>query len=160
MNPTKPHDELLDDDLSDAASSHAEERTLNDEPLPSYNEASTSSSQHLPPPSEKSAARSQSSHDPELHSVPQGPTIADPFAFPPHELPSYPDVNAIQRPLAIPQMAPSAAAPFLLAYPIALLSFGIPEESWRSFVETLSAFLSAKVSQQAVHHAADIASKM
>lgn len=154
------HQNDSSDDLSDAASSHAEVRTLDNEPLPSYNEASTSSSQGISP---EKAPRSSVPQDSRAHvedRTAQGPTVAEPFLFPPHELPSYSNVNAIHRPLAIPQVTASAAAPFLQAYPTALLGFGIPSESWNSFVETVSAFLSAKVSQQAVHHAADIASNI
>lgn len=170
------HQDSVRDDLSDAASSIAEVRTLNDEPLPSYNEVSTSSKENLP--QEKTISPSQSHLMPEQSSrveVPltadshpqnpeqnrdQVPTAADPFAFPSQAPPAYPEANAIYRPLAIPQMTPSAAAPFLPAYPTALLSFGIPSDSWSSFVDTVSAFLSAKVSQQAIHHAADIASNI
>lgn len=157
MQDTKDHDNVRDD-LSDAASSHADVRTLDEEPLPSYNESSAASAEQRPP--EKGSSHLESYQAPEQSSTRQGPTVADPFAFPADELPSYGNADAIQRPLAIPQTTPSAAAPFLLAYPTALLSFGITTESWYSFVETLSAFLSAKVSQQAVHHAADIASSV
>ncbi|CZT21398.1 uncharacterized protein RCC_07261 [Ramularia collo-cygni] len=153
----RKHQSDIRDDLSDAASSHADVRTLNDEPLPSYNEVPSSSIEQRPSentvlPMHNTPASDQDS------SREQGPTVADPFTFPSRGLPSYTVTEIIQRPLAIPQTTPSAAAPFLLAYPTALLSFGITMESWKSFVRTLSAFLSAKVSQQAIHHAADIAS--
>lgn len=85
-----------------------------------------------------------------------GPTIAEPFHFPTNAVPSYSALDPVRRPLAIPQFVPSPTAPFLPAYPSCLLSFGIPAESWRPFVETLSAFLSAAIGTQAVQHAADI----
>ena len=66
----------------------------------------------------------------------------------------------IDRPLAIPQTHPSPAAPFIAAYPPALLSFGIPRDSWDSFLKTLSAFVSADISTQALHHATDVANSI
>lgn len=158
MQDTKHQDDARDD-LSDAASSNADERTLNDEPLPSYNQASSTSNIERRP-LEKTSIPSPENQNREQAMIAHGPTVEDPFAFPSHELPSCPGANTIQRPLAIPQMTPSAAAPFLPAYPTALLSFGITMKSWYSFVDTLSAFLSANVSQKAIHHASDIASNI
>ena len=98
-----------------------------------------------------------------------GPSIFAPFDFPPHP-PAYsasPGSRSgsvstaakrasAQRPVAIPQEWPDAAAPFLQAYAPVLLSYGIPDERWRPFVEAASAFLQAKVSERALSHAADV----
>ncbi|VUC36159.1 unnamed protein product [Clonostachys rosea] len=101
------------------------------------------------------------------------PTVNAPFQFPADdELPAYSAAAKSAegsssssphktvpnpRPIAIPQEKPDAASPFLNAYAPHLLTYGIPEQTWRSFLETLSAFLAAKVSDRAVGHAADIA---
>lgn len=153
----KKQDSPLRDDLSDIASSIAEERTLHDEPLPSYDEA-PASLMEFPP--EKSVLVTPAHDIPEQVSRAHYPSAADPFAFPSPDPSTHSAARTISRPLAIPQVSPSAAAPLLPAYPTALLSVGITAESWRSFVDTVSAFLSAKISQQAVHHAADIASNI
>ncbi|CAI6099927.1 unnamed protein product [Clonostachys chloroleuca] len=98
------------------------------------------------------------------------PTVNAPFQFPAdEELPAYSATNFAggstsssqplhqQPPIAIPQEKPDAASPFLIAYAPTLLNYGITEQTWRSFLETVSAFLAAKVSDRAVSHAADIA---
>ncbi|TWU74204.1 hypothetical protein ED733_002542 [Metarhizium rileyi] len=61
------------------------------------------------------------------------------------------------KPMAIPQTAPDQAAPFLSAYPPSLLAYGVTEQTWRSFLDTVSAFLTAKVSDRAIAHAGDMA---
>ncbi|PYI02392.1 hypothetical protein BO78DRAFT_400588 [Aspergillus sclerotiicarbonarius CBS 121057] len=58
--------------------------------------------------------------------------------------------------IAIPQIATAPTAPFLDAYAPPLLQYGITPESWRGFLTTLSAFLAARVSDQALAHAADM----
>ncbi|KAI8623881.1 hypothetical protein F5Y19DRAFT_345343 [Xylariaceae sp. FL1651] len=59
--------------------------------------------------------------------------------------------------LAIPQVSSQPTSPFLPAYntPI-LLRHGIPSATFSSFLATLSAFLSASVSERALAHAADV----
>ncbi|KAF2172685.1 hypothetical protein M409DRAFT_16647 [Zasmidium cellare ATCC 36951] len=131
------------DDLSDAGSDRLETETLNEEELPTYeNPEPSNTTAQLPP--EKST-----------HS--QGPTTSAPFNFPTADLPTYETAVDFQKPLAIPQSSPTPDAPFVSAYPTDLLTYGIPAESWYAFVDTLSAFVSAKVSQQAIHHASDVA---
>ncbi|KAK8088534.1 hypothetical protein PG997_003495 [Apiospora hydei] len=61
-----------------------------------------------------------------------------------------------QRPIAIPQSSSDKAAPFLQAYPPSLQSYAIPNSTWASFVKTTNAFLTAKVGDQAIQHAADM----
>ncbi|KAJ3499217.1 hypothetical protein NLG97_g509 [Lecanicillium saksenae] len=114
------------------------------------------------------------------------PTVEDPFNFPTDEaLPAYsatdssvppafsdeagpsstaaapppgaPPARASLKPIAIPQVVPDASSPFLTAYPPCLLARGITEQSWNSFLETVSAFLTAKVGAKAVSHAGDMA---
>ncbi|KAF1823032.1 uncharacterized protein K489DRAFT_380428 [Dissoconium aciculare CBS 342.82] len=92
-----------------------------------------------------------------LHPSEVGPTTDQPFHFPTNAVPAYNALDPVRRPLAIPQLQPKETSPFLEAYPVCLLSFGIPEESWLSFVDTLSAFLNAAVGTQAVQHAVDLA---
>ncbi|KAI1734253.1 hypothetical protein F4680DRAFT_359579 [Xylaria scruposa] len=59
--------------------------------------------------------------------------------------------------VAIPQIAPQPTSPFLSAYSSAvLLRKGISSESFTSFLSTLSAFLSATVSERALAHAGDV----
>jgi len=96
----------------------------------------------------------------------QGPTIDSPFDFPTDEPPppftpatsstSASTSTQHRRPIAIPQISPEKTEPFLEAYSQRLLQYGVPPESWRAFLSTTSAFLAAKVSEQAVAHAADI----
>jgi hypothetical protein len=103
-----------------------------------------------------------------------GPTVDSPFDFPSYEPPpafvaTTSSVSAsvsasastsagpqLPRPIAIPQITPDKTGPFLDAYAHPLLQYGITPESWRAFLSTMSAFLAAKVSEQAVSHAADI----
>lgn len=61
------------------------------------------------------------------------------------------------KPIAIPQVVPDATSPFITAYPPCLLARGITEQSWNSFLDTVSAFLTAKVGDRAVSHAGDMA---
>ncbi|RYP74525.1 hypothetical protein DL771_002999 [Monosporascus sp. 5C6A] len=138
-----------------------EETVPADDRLPPYEEASaagpsryaestsTSSAPLPPPPVEQSGALSA------------GPTVASPFDFPPQDAPpSYSSQKPIQKPIAIPQTRPEAAAPFLQAYAPSLLSRGIPADRWLSFLDTLSAFLAATVSKRAIAHAADVSREM
>ncbi|KAK8055745.1 hypothetical protein PG993_000972 [Apiospora rasikravindrae] len=94
----------------------------------------------------------------------QGPTPSEPFNFPTGDAlpPSYspPTPSGGQRPIAIPQSSTDKAAPFLQAYPPSLLSYGIPNNTWASFVKTTNAFLTAKVGDQAIQHAADMGRKI
>ena len=101
-----------------------------------------------------------------------GPTVDSPFDFPSYEPPpafvaTTSSVSAsisastsagpqLPRPIAIPQITPDKTGPFLDAYAQPLLQYGITPESWRAFLSTMSAFLAAKVSEQAVSHAADV----
>jgi hypothetical protein len=87
------------------------------------------------------------------------PTADAPFNFPSDDpLPTYSEASSSkQPPIAIPQESPTPTAPFLNAYPPALLSHGITQEAWSSFLDTMSAFLTAKVGERAINHAGDIA---
>lgn len=88
----------------------------------------------------------------------EGPTLNDPFNFPSTApLPPYSEAARIIKPVAIPQSRPDPAAPFINAYAPTLTSRGITPETWHSFVKTMSAFLTAKVSDKAIAHAGDIA---
>ena len=113
------------------------------------------------------ASSSGAAPPPVQHSVSEGarslkPTITSPFNFPTQPVsPPYTDASSSQRPsiekpIAIPQSRPDPAAPFLPAYPPILLRYGITAGTWQSFLETLSAFLTATVSDRAIAHAADV----
>ncbi|KAF4993253.1 hypothetical protein FGRMN_6617 [Fusarium graminum] len=85
------------------------------------------------------------------------PTAENPFNFP-ASLPTYSEASTSkQAPIAIPQESPSPTAPFLKAYAPALLSHGITKEAWSSFLDTISAFTTAKVGERAINHAGDVA---
>ncbi|KAH7163471.1 hypothetical protein B0J13DRAFT_538649 [Dactylonectria estremocensis] len=87
------------------------------------------------------------------------PTAESPFSFPINApLPPYSAASGSgsQRPIAIPQVTPEPASPLLAAYAPLLLSYGIPTETWYSFLDTVSAFLAAKVSDRALRHAANM----
>ncbi|KAM4061157.1 Subunit of the RNA polymerase II mediator complex [Hirsutella rhossiliensis] len=94
----------------------------------------------------------------------EAPTLSDPFNFPSNaELPAYEARGGSSssadgdRVIAIPQAVPDPVAPFVQAYPVALLRYGITEDGWRSFLETMSGFLTAKVSDRAISHAGEVA---
>ncbi|KAG6257949.1 hypothetical protein E4U49_006626 [Claviceps purpurea] len=128
--------------MDSADMSHAEQ-------IPSYQEATSSSSGGMP-------------------------TIDSPFTFPTDNPPPSYEANAQgalgfssassssygTKPIAIPQVAPDPAAPFLSAYPHDLLSHGITQQAWHAFVDTTSAFLTAKVSDRAIAHAGDMAKSL
>lgn len=104
---------------------------------------------------------SYQAHPPPQHSTPLMPTVSSPFDFPTDEAPpTYTATTIDQRPIAIPQRYSDPAAPFLAAYPPVLLRHGIPSDTWYSFLDTLSAFLTAKVSKRAISHAGDVASSV
>jgi hypothetical protein len=93
------------------------------------------------------------------------PTVSQPFNFPSNadaELPAYSasSSSSTVRPIAIPQVRPGKTSPFIPCYAPVLLQHGITETSWRAFLDTISAFLTAKVSDRAVSHAADMARHM
>ncbi|KAL2211261.1 hypothetical protein CC79DRAFT_1328674 [Sarocladium strictum] len=87
------------------------------------------------------------------------PTIDSPFNFPPaYTLTSTPSSSGLTaRPIAIPQISPSPTSRFLSAYSPLLLSYGITSPTFTSFLDTISAFLTAKVSDRAISHAGDMA---
>lgn len=133
------------------------------EDLPSYAEASAASfATAESSASASTAAPGQSSgqHQHQHHHQPVGPTVASPFDFPSQEesppLYSEHKRTSIHKPIAIPQAQPTPTSAFLPAYAPSLLTYGIPASSWSSFLETMSAFLQAKVSDRALAHAADI----
>ncbi|KAI0974511.1 hypothetical protein F4678DRAFT_379377 [Xylaria arbuscula] len=72
---------------------------------------------------------------------------------------SYPSSSSSSTPsfLAIPQVAAKATAPFPAAYnrPF-LLRRGVTQDAFTSFLATLSAFLTASVSERALTHAQDV----
>lgn len=86
------------------------------------------------------------------------PTASQPFNFPTDvdEPPLYSASSSPSRPIAIPQTKPGKTSPFLSCYAPSLLTHGVTEKSWRAFLDTMSAFLTAKVSGRAVSHAADV----
>jgi hypothetical protein len=90
----------------------------------------------------------------------QGPTVSSPFNFPKSDLPPGYTSPLNKRPIAIPQVYNDQAAPFLDAYPPSLLAYGIPAPTWYSFVDTISAFLTAQVGKRAISHAGDIAASV
>ncbi|KAG5913118.1 hypothetical protein E4U42_001447, partial [Claviceps africana] len=127
-----------------------------------------------------SAAEHIPSHDEPAGASRGGmPTLDSPFTFPTSDLPPLPPYSvdakaeaeagpgpgpssssSSEKPMAIPQLAPDSASPFLPAYPPGLLAHGITQQAWRSFLDTLSAFLTAKVSDRAVAHAGDLAKSL
>lgn len=119
---------------------------MDKEPLPTYEDSA-------PGPS----SRSHPGH-PATNQQATGPTVKDPFNFPLDEgPPSYSKDPEIRKPVAIPQLHPDPAAPFVVAYAPILLRHGITPETWHPFVNTVSAFLTAKVSERAIAHAGNIA---
>ncbi|KAI0008695.1 hypothetical protein F4779DRAFT_585788 [Xylariaceae sp. FL0662B] len=113
--------------------------------LPSYEDATGSSSQ-----SNQGQASQESAAD--------GPTLTSPFNFPlDNTVLTYLSSDVIEPPIAVPQIKSDATAPFLHAYCPTLLRHGITPENWRAFLDTMSGFLAATVSEKAISHAAEIA---
>ena len=109
------------------------------ESLPPYEEINTHA---------QASPAIESNPQPEKSASIRGPTVSSPFNFPRTECPPYSaGTSSAQRPFAIPQQWPEPAAPFLSAYPAGLLNFGITAPSWHSFLDTMSAFLTARVSK-------------
>ncbi|OAQ99553.1 hypothetical protein LLEC1_01325 [Akanthomyces lecanii] len=108
-----------------------------DEALPAY--SAHASDAAVPPPTFTDAAGSSS---PAASAPPPG---------------GAPPARSSMRPIAIPQVVPDATSPFITAYPPCLLARGITEQSWNSFLDTVSAFLTATVGDRAVSHAGDMA---
>jgi hypothetical protein len=119
-----------------------------DDELPSYQDAT--------PRADPSALQQ---HSTTSVATPIGPTISSPFNFPTANDVPPPDYTS-SRPIAIPQQFPQATAPFLPAYAPMLLNHGILASSWYSFVETTSAFLTAKVGKRAISHAGEVAASI
>ncbi|KAH0493902.1 hypothetical protein TgHK011_000545 [Trichoderma gracile] len=130
------------------------------DPVPAYQESH----------SEPSASRSASASTPQPPAL--VPTVTSPFNFPTDGKgkdasaapPIYDDAgnsssssSAPVRPIVFPQIKPDPTSPFLPAYAPVLLSYGITKETWRSFLATISAFLTATVSDRALSHATDMA---
>lgn len=95
--------------------------------------------------------------------APAAPTLESPFTFPSEaDLPAYTAASAAQEtqlPVAIPQTRATASSPLVQAFPPSVLGHGIPEGTWLSFLETMSAFLTAKIGDRAVSHAGDMAQR-
>lgn len=165
MSPSKDTEAELErkktgdeDDLSDAASSRIEQQSLHGDELPSYEDAKPDSG-HGKYPAEKSELPNEKIEETTAENT-VGPTASAPFNFPTDEIPTLIAPKDIKRPFAIPQINPARTAPLLSAYPTDLIHYGIPPDSWYSFLKTTSAFLSANVSKQALHHAADVGNAM
>ncbi|KAL6700037.1 hypothetical protein J3F84DRAFT_362485 [Trichoderma pleuroticola] len=149
------------------------------DPVPAYQEsrsgpsdsASLSVSHSLSASASVSASASQ---------LPAGtsalaPTVTSPFNFPTdgkgkdgavtapppvYKVGSSSSSSSAARTIAFPQIKPDPDSPFLVAYAPVLLSYGITEETWRSFMMTISAFLTATISDRALSHATDVAAHM
>ncbi|KAI2635538.1 hypothetical protein GGS21DRAFT_87459 [Xylaria nigripes] len=147
------------------------------EGLPSYNEALQARAHEL----EAGTDSKHPGNEPQ-DATRAPPTVDSPFSFPSvntassstapgpgethyFELPgdisspgsSSRTPTSIPSILAIPQVTSQPTSPFLLAYNTSfLLPRGIPNEAFTSFLTTLSAFLSANISDRALAHAAEV----
>ncbi|TFB04844.1 hypothetical protein CCMA1212_002559 [Trichoderma ghanense] len=135
------------------------------DPAPAYQES------HAEPSASRSLSASVSASTPQPPAL--VPTITSPFNFPTDGQGKGKDASAAPpiynaasssgggsapvRPIAFPQIKPDPNSPFLPAYAPVLLSYGITRETWQSFMATISAFLTATVSDRALSHATDMA---
>lgn len=143
---------------------------------PAYQESHLEPSASAPASASHSRSLSASASASTLQAPASGsalvPTITSPFNFPKYSKdgsaadaspPVYDNIGASSsskaapRPIAFPQVSPDPVAAFLPAYAPVLLSYGITEQTWRSFLNTISAFLTAKISDRALSHATDVA---
>lgn len=141
-----------------------------DDELPPYSEAGgePSPSAAISPSTTAAHSYPQPPPPPGESSAATGPTVDSPFNFPAvdEELPLYAPTSAsssnfaAQRPIAIPQTRPLHNAPLLQAYPPILLRYGITQATWDNFLETVSAFLTANVSDRALAHAGEMGKKI
>ncbi|KAI1814476.1 hypothetical protein GGS20DRAFT_548387 [Poronia punctata] len=125
---------------------------------PSYEESWQSSSSQPPPAVTTTTESKQQQQQPNNNnSEPSQPTIESPFTFPPtYSTPSAsPSASASASTsshpppflLAIPQTTSNPKSPFLPSYSTPhLLPLGIPQETFTSFLHTLSGFLSSSSS--------------
>lgn len=109
-----------------------------------------------PSPAYQAEAGPSSANEPSSDKI---PTAENPFNFPSASpLPSYSEASSAKEPpIAIPQESPTQTSPFLKAYAPSLLGHGITKEAWGSFLDTISAFMTAKVGERAINHAGDVA---
>lgn len=70
--------------------------------------------------------------------------------------PSYTANANSSKLIAIPQISDQPTAPFLIAYPVVLIRYGITPEYWSRLVERTSTCLFATASQHASQHATDV----
>ncbi|RFU78802.1 subunit of the rna polymerase ii mediator complex [Trichoderma arundinaceum] len=161
-------------EAQEASSAELPQEVIPHDPAPAYQEspASASASRSLSASASASTLQQQQ---------PAGtsalvPTVTSPFNFPTDGKkdgsataaapPGYDkaglsgDSSTAQRAIAFPQITPDPDSPFLPAYAPVLLSYGITEDTWTSFLTTISAFLTAKVSDRALSHAADMAAHL
>ena len=134
-----------------------------DEPIPPYTESSTATNTHTQQPSvlpTPEAPFNFPSLDP-ARTSPTWPSL-------PHAIASIGgaaksdtkgdtkgDIKKQRpRPVAIPQIKSrrGALAPLLDSYPPALVQYGIATDSWRAFLNTMSAVLSASMPKQVLAH--------
>ncbi|KAL7913731.1 hypothetical protein GGI35DRAFT_438401 [Trichoderma velutinum] len=146
------------------------------DPVPAYEESRSgpSDSASLSVSHSLSASVSASTPQPPAGTSALAPTVTSPFNFPTDgkgkdgSVTAPPPVYKVgsssssttTRTIAFPQIKPDPDSPFLTAYAPVLLSYGITEETWRSFMTTISAFLTATISDRALSHATDVAAHM
>ncbi|KAK0758560.1 hypothetical protein N5P37_008959 [Trichoderma harzianum] len=144
------------------------------DPVPTYEESRSgpSDSASLSVSHSLSATVSASTPQPPAGTSALAPTVTSPFNFPTdgkgkdgsvtapppvYKVGSSSSSSSAARTIAFPQIKPDPDSPFLVAYAPVLLSYGITEETWRSFLTTISAFLTATISDRALSHATDVA---
>ncbi|KAL7962494.1 hypothetical protein V8C34DRAFT_270545 [Trichoderma compactum] len=148
------------------------------DPAPAYEESRSgpSDSASLSVSHSRSASVSASTPQPPAGTSALAPTVTSPFNFPTdsnskgnskdssvtapppvYKVGSSSSGSSAARTIAFPQIKPDADSPFLVAYAPVLLSYGITEETWRSFMTTISAFLTATISDRALSHTTDVA---
>lgn len=115
-----------------------------------------------PPPYEASASQASAAASAASPvGEPTAPTVWAPFNFPSDStVPPYDSLTTDiqdQKPIAIPQLQAVPTAGFVSVYPPSLLRHGVIKATWSSFLDTVSAFLTAKVSDRAISHAGDMA---
>lgn len=160
------------------ASSELPQEVIPFDPVPAYQESRSgpSDSASFSVSHSLSASVSASTLQAPAGTSGLAPTITSPFNFPTDGKgkdgsviasapPIYDNVgssssSATVRTIAFPQIKPDPDSPFLPAYAPVLLSYGITKETWRSFMTTISAFLTATISDRALSHATDVAAHM
>lgn len=83
--------------------------------------------------------------------------VCSPHSLKPDGRPFHYNTSTVPPLIAVPQVYPNTSSSFVPAYPPALLSHGVTEQSWRFFLENTSNILAHKLPRRIILHGRDMA---